>query len=119
MCHAHAWPCLSTGWALNRHFGLTSGTAAVLAQGGGGGTARPPLLISDSIWQQSASRLKGGRGDPWPPSAGRSVRVRSTAPRLPSNRFVTLRPLHSDALCGGNRNCPPPPSPKAPGVWLQ
>ena len=36
MCHAHARPCLSTGWALNRRFGLTSGTAAVLAQGGGG-----------------------------------------------------------------------------------
>ena len=38
MCHAHARPCLSTGWALNHRFGLTSGTAAVLAQGGGGGT---------------------------------------------------------------------------------
>ena len=36
MCHAHARPCLSTGWALNRLFGLTSGTAAVLAQRGGG-----------------------------------------------------------------------------------
>ena len=36
MCHAHARPCLSTGWALNRRFGLTAGTAAVLAQGGGG-----------------------------------------------------------------------------------
>ena len=36
MCHAHARPCLSTGWALNRRFGLTSGTAAVLVQGGGG-----------------------------------------------------------------------------------
>ena len=35
-CHSHARPCLSTGWALNRRFGLTSGTAAVLAQGGGG-----------------------------------------------------------------------------------
>ena len=35
-CHAHARPCPSTGWALNRRFGLTSGTAAVLAQGGGG-----------------------------------------------------------------------------------
>ena len=40
MCHAHARPCLSTGWALNRRFGLTSGTAAVLAQGGGGGVRR-------------------------------------------------------------------------------
>ena len=36
-CVAHARPCLSTGWALNHRFGLTSGTAAVLAQGGGGG----------------------------------------------------------------------------------
>ena len=35
MCHAHARPCLSTGWALNRRFGRTSETAAVLAQGGG------------------------------------------------------------------------------------
>ena len=35
MCHAHARPCPSTGWALNRRFGLTSGTVAVLAQGGG------------------------------------------------------------------------------------
>ena len=36
MCHVHARPCPSTGWALNRRFGLTSGTAAMLAQGGGG-----------------------------------------------------------------------------------
>ena len=45
MCHAHARPCLSTGWALKRRFGLTSGTAAVLAQRGGGTqvcTARTP-----------------------------------------------------------------------------
>ena len=28
-------PCLSTGWALNRRFDLTFGTAAVVAQGGG------------------------------------------------------------------------------------
>ena len=38
VCHAHAWPCLSTGWALNCHFDLTFGTAAMLAQGGGGAT---------------------------------------------------------------------------------
>ena len=36
VCRAHARPCLSTGWALNRRFDLTFGTAAVLAQGGGG-----------------------------------------------------------------------------------
>ena len=30
-----ARPYLSTGWALNRRFGLISGTAAVLVQGGG------------------------------------------------------------------------------------
>ena len=36
MCRAHARPCLSTGWALNRRFALTFETAAVLAQGGGG-----------------------------------------------------------------------------------
>ena len=35
VCHAHARPCLSTVWALNRRFDLTFGTAAVLAQGGG------------------------------------------------------------------------------------
>ena len=35
VCRAHARPCLSTGWALNRRFDLTFGTAAVLAQGGG------------------------------------------------------------------------------------
>ena len=38
MCHTHARPCLSTGWALDRRFDLTFGTAAVLAQGGGGAT---------------------------------------------------------------------------------
>ena len=40
VCHAHARPCLNTGWALNRRFDLTFGTASVLAQGGGG--VRPP-----------------------------------------------------------------------------
>ena len=35
-CRAHARPCLSTGWVLNRRFHLTFGTAAVLAQGGEG-----------------------------------------------------------------------------------
>ena len=33
VCHAHARPCLRTGWAWNCRFDL--GTAAVLAQGGG------------------------------------------------------------------------------------
>ena len=35
VCRAHARPCLSMGWALNRRFDPTFGTAAVLAQGGG------------------------------------------------------------------------------------
>ena len=35
VCHAHARPCLSTGWALNRRFDVTFETVAVLAQGGG------------------------------------------------------------------------------------
>ena len=39
VCRAHARPCLSTGWALNRRFDQTFGTVAVLAQGGGGGTS--------------------------------------------------------------------------------
>ena len=34
LCNAHARPCLSTGWVLNRRFDLTCGTQAVLAQGG-------------------------------------------------------------------------------------
>ena len=34
VCRAQAWSCLSTGWALNRCFAWTFGTAAVLAQGG-------------------------------------------------------------------------------------
>ena len=37
VCHTHAQPCLSTGWALNRCFAWTFGAAAVLARGGGGG----------------------------------------------------------------------------------
>ena len=45
MCHTHARPCLSTGWALNRRFDLTFGTATVLAQGGGG---VPPAINSKS-----------------------------------------------------------------------
>ena len=40
MCRAHAWPCLSTGRALKRRFDLTVGTAAMLAQGGGGGLSK-------------------------------------------------------------------------------
>ena len=47
-CHAHAQPCLSTGWALNRHFDLTFGTAAVLAQGGGG----TPLARTTPVSEQ-------------------------------------------------------------------
>ena len=35
VCHAHARPCLSTGWPLNRRFDMNFGTAALLAQGGG------------------------------------------------------------------------------------
>ena len=37
VCCAHARLCLSTGCALNRRFDLIFGTAAVLAQEGGGG----------------------------------------------------------------------------------
>jgi hypothetical protein len=36
VCHTQARSCLSTGWALNRCFAWVFGTAAVLAQGGGG-----------------------------------------------------------------------------------
>ena len=36
VCHTQAQSCLSTGWALNRCFAWVFGTAAVLAQGGGG-----------------------------------------------------------------------------------
>ena len=36
VCHTQAQSCLSTGWALNRCFAWGFGTAAVLAQGGGG-----------------------------------------------------------------------------------
>ena len=36
VCHTQARSCLSTGWALNRCFAWGFGTAAVLAQGGGG-----------------------------------------------------------------------------------
>ena len=36
VCHTQAQSCLSTRWALNRYFAWVSGTAAVLAQGGGG-----------------------------------------------------------------------------------
>ena len=44
VCRAHARPCLSTGWALNRRFDLTFRTAAVLAQGGGGVLSRVTVL---------------------------------------------------------------------------
>ena len=36
VCHTQARSCLSTGWTLNRCFAWFFGTAAVLAQGGGG-----------------------------------------------------------------------------------
>ena len=45
VCRAHARPCLSTGWALNRRFDQTFGTAAVLAQGGGGRTKTDHPMI--------------------------------------------------------------------------
>ena len=65
MCHAHARPCLSAGWALNRRFGLTAGTAAVLAQGGGGGTCAehlPGLFLGHGGAGISASTLMAGDG---------------------------------------------------------
>ena len=40
VCHARARPCLSMGWALGRCFAWTFGTAAVLAQRGGGTSLR-------------------------------------------------------------------------------
>ena len=51
VCHTHARPCLSTGWALNRRFDLTFGTTAMLAQGGGG----VPVLPAASFCQQAAT----------------------------------------------------------------
>ena len=52
VCRAHARPCLSMGWALNRRSDQTFGTAAVLAQGGGGtegpGTAGAPSNVTES-----------------------------------------------------------------------
>ena len=41
VCRAHARPCLSTGWALDRRFDLTFRTAAVLVQGGGDTGGQP------------------------------------------------------------------------------
>ena len=43
VCHTQARSCLSTGWALNRCFAWGCGTAAVLAQGGGGVQPRKGL----------------------------------------------------------------------------
>ena len=48
VCRAHARPCLSTGWALNRRFDQLFGTAAVLAQGGGGVSRQNPLQIFEN-----------------------------------------------------------------------
>ena len=45
-CGAHARPCLSTGCALNGRFDLIFGTAAVLAQGGGGGVLHCWFVMS-------------------------------------------------------------------------
>ena len=59
VCCAHAQPCLSTGWALNRRFGRTSGTAAVLAQGGGGKSNRCCFRQVLELWCCSH---KGGGG---------------------------------------------------------
>ena len=49
MCCAHAWPCLSTGWVLNRCFDLTFGTTAVLTQGGGGRGIVAPTKTKDTL----------------------------------------------------------------------
>ena len=52
VCHTQARACLSTGWALNRCFVWIFGTAAVLAQGGGG------IVLSwvKRRWSVSATR---------------------------------------------------------------
>ena len=49
LCRAHARPCLSMGWALNRSFAWTFGTVAVLAQAGGypAHTPTSPFAPSD------------------------------------------------------------------------
>ena len=66
VCHTHARPCLCKGWALNRRFDLTFGTAAVLAQEGGGVCARgfgmhnPALLIPQALPQSLLDRLVVG-----------------------------------------------------------
>ena len=80
MCHAHAGPCLSTGWTLNRRFGLTSGTAAVLAQGGGG--TRPST--SGSVFSRApatapAPRMNTGSVTEGPPTEAGTVQEPSRA----------------------------------------
>ena len=59
VCHAHARPYLSTGWALKCRFDLTFGTAAVLVQGGGvwseGIKAPPPTLYSQREAEQAVA----------------------------------------------------------------
>ena len=45
VCHTQAQSCLSMGWALDRCFAWVFGTAAVLAQGGGGVSTRARMLV--------------------------------------------------------------------------
>ena len=49
VCHTQARSCLSTGWALNRCFPWVFGTAAVLAQGGGGVCGRADNVLSRTV----------------------------------------------------------------------
>ena len=68
MCRAHARPCLSTGWALNRRFDETFGTAAVLAQGGGVVGLHPPSnevpLVRSARWVVRGVLEVGARNSP-------------------------------------------------------
>ena len=51
VCHTQARSCLSPGWALNRFFAWVFGTAAVLAQGGGGaGFIRPLVNMRTALY---------------------------------------------------------------------
>ena len=57
MCRAHARPCLSTGWVLNRCFHLTFGAAAVLAQGEAAGYFVPLAVCLAFQWLCLGARL--------------------------------------------------------------
>ena len=62
VCCEHAQPCLSKGWALNRHFDLTFGTTAVLAQAGGGGVHPDGLCFLGAHTQSLSGVLESHAG---------------------------------------------------------